>query len=146
MREKKQIILGDFSIIRETEKAYLLKFKGVSKDAFGGLFYSKEDEEFWAPKSAIKRLGDGYVVARWWKLRDGDPALDSTRWPGLRVVLWLPSSTPRYEELIGLKDWEVRVFQIAWAKELGSVEIEEGKASFRFSDEEAEQVVSALLK
>ena len=146
MREKKQIILGDFSVIRETEKAYLLKFKGASKDAFGGLFYSKEDEEFWAPKSAIEKIGDGYIVARWWKLRDGDPVLDADRWPGLRVVLWLPSSTPRYEELIGLKDWEVKVFQVAWTKELGLVEIEEGKASFRFSDGEAEQIVSALFK
>ena len=45
-----------------------------------------------------------------------------------------------------MEDWEVRVFQVAWAKELGEVEVEEGKASFRFSGEEAEQVVSALLE
>ena len=146
MKEKKQIILGTFSVVRETEKAYLLRFKGTSRDCWGGLFYSEKDEEFWVPKSAIERIGDGYIVARWWKLRDGDPVLDSTRWPGCRVVLWLPPSTPRYEELISLKDWEVQVFQVTWAKELGSVEVEQGKASFQFSDEEAKQIVSALLK
>ena len=146
MKEKKQIILGDFSVIRETEKAYLLKFKGTSKDMFGGLFYSKKDEEFWVPKSAIEKIDDGYVVARWWKFRNGDPVLDIDRWPGRKVVLWLPPSTPRYEEIISLKDWEVQFFRVAWEKELGKIEVEIGKASFWFSDEEAKQIVSALLK
>jgi len=108
MREKKQIILGSFSVVRETEKAYLLRFEGTSRDSWGGLFYSRKDEEFWAPKSAIEKIGDGYIVARWWKLRDGDPALDSTRWPGRKAIISIDPQVRDYEGLFLRGRWSER--------------------------------------
>jgi len=113
MREKKQIILGSFSVVRETEKAYLLRFEGTSRDSWGGLFYSKKNEEFWAPKSAIERIGDGYIVARWWKLRDGDPALDSTRWPGRKVLVSIDPQVRDYEGLLRMGDYALILFERA---------------------------------
>ena len=112
-KERKQIILGSFSVVRETEKAYLLRFEGTSRDSWGGLFYSKKNEEFWAPKSAIEKVGDGYIVARWWKLRDGDLALDSTRWPGRKVLVSIDPQVRDYEGLLRMGDYALILFERA---------------------------------
>jgi len=116
-KREKQIIIGSFSVVKETERAYLLRYKGGSKDVFGGLFYAEEDEEFWVPKSAVMEIGVGYVIAKWWKTRTGDPVLDIDKWPGREVVISIDPQVRDYEGLLRMGDYKTILFKRALERE-----------------------------
>jgi len=66
-----KIVIGNFRIEKETEKAYLIQFSWDTRDQLSrattchlqGLFYgAKNGEKFWIPKSAIVEFHEKYII------------------------------------------------------------------------------------
>jgi hypothetical protein len=121
---KMKIIIGNFRIQKETEKAYLIKFQGDTRDPLSrttthhpqGLFYgAKEGEEFWVPKSAIAEFHEKYIIANWWKTRNGDLILDAGKWPGVKIRIVHEGNLAGYD-IHKLEEYDARLWKIVFEK------------------------------